>query len=147
MLSRKPGIALQQLFAVAFKSITRNSGSDARTRECHCVPIAAVFPCACCPKPRRAQKASDARIGEFIAIFRVNGLARHKAEIEVYVLDRYILRSRALEVHLDPGFDGIPDRAMTKMRCVEVRPEFSIEAMQDVEVERRRNSIIVIIGR
>jgi hypothetical protein len=75
----------------------------------------------------------------------VNGFAWHEVKIKVRVLDTYILLLRALEVHLDPRLNGIPKHAMTEASGVKVGPQFSIEAMQDVQVERRGDSIAVVI--
>jgi hypothetical protein len=75
----------------------------------------------------------------------VNGFAGHEVKIEVSAFDTYILVSRALEVHLDPRFNGIPKHTVTKGTRVKVRPEFPVKAMQDVQVERGGNPIPVVI--
>ena len=61
------------------------------------------------------------------------------------MLDTYILLSRALEMHLDPTLNGIPNRAMPETGGVKVSPQFSIEAMQNVQVECRGDSSAIII--
>jgi hypothetical protein len=75
----------------------------------------------------------------------VNGFAGHEVKIKVRVQDTYILLLHALKVHLDPRLSGIPKHTMTEAAGVKVGPQFSIEAMQDVEVERRGDSITVVI--
>jgi hypothetical protein len=50
----------------------------------------------------------------------VNGFAWHEVKIKVRVVDTHILLLRALEVHLDPTFDGIPKHAMTEASGVKV---------------------------
>src|SRR5579863_3839121 len=57
-----------------------------------------------------------------------------------------MLLPRTLEVHLDPRFNRIPQRAMSEASGIEVSPQFSIEAMQNVQVERRGDSIVVVIS-
>jgi hypothetical protein len=75
----------------------------------------------------------------------VNGFAWHEVKIKVHVLDTYILLFRALKVHLDPRLSGIPKHTMTEATAVKVCPQFSIQAMQDVQVELRGDSIAVVI--
>ena len=91
------------------------------------------------------EKASNALVRELVTILGVNGFASHEVKIEIRVLDTYILLLRALEVHLDPRLGGIPPHAMTEASAVKVRPQFPIEAMQDVQIERRSDSITVVI--
>jgi hypothetical protein len=62
----------------------------------------------------------------------VNRFAGHEVKIKIRALDTYVLLLRALEVHLDPGLDGIPKRAMMETSCVKVGPEFPIKAVQDI---------------
>jgi hypothetical protein len=50
----------------------------------------------------------------------VNGFASHQVKIKVRLLDTYVLRLRALEVHLDPRLNRIPNRAMTEASGIEV---------------------------
>ena len=68
-----------------------------------------------------------------------------EVKIKVRVLDTYALLLRALEVHLDARLNGVPKRAMTEARGVKVGPQFSIEAMQDVQVESRSDLFAVVI--
>ena len=103
---------------------------EARKREG--VPTATVFPCPSDLKTDLFEKASNALVCELITILGVNGFAPHEVKIKVRVLDAYILLLRALEVHLDPRLNGIPKRAMTETSGVEVGPQFSIKAMQNV---------------
>src|SRR5271166_5322790 len=91
------------------------------------------------------EKASNAPVCELITILCVDGFAGHEVKIEVRALDTYILLSRALEVHLDPGLNGIPKHAMTEARHIKVSPQFSIKTTQNVQVELGGNSIAVVI--
>jgi hypothetical protein len=75
----------------------------------------------------------------------VNRFALHELKIKVRVLDTYALPLHALELHLDPRLSGIPERAMTEASGVKVGPEFSVKAMQDVQVESRSDSFAVVI--
>jgi hypothetical protein len=75
----------------------------------------------------------------------VNGFALHEVKIKVRVLDTYALLLHALEVHLDPRLNGIPKCAMTEASGVKIGPQFSIKAMQDVQVESRSDSFSVVI--
>jgi hypothetical protein len=103
---------------------------DARKREG--VPTTTVFPCPSDLKTDISEKRSNAAVCELITILGVNGFALREVKIKVRGLDTYALLLRALEVHLDTGLNGIPQRAMTKARGVKVGPQFSIQAMQDV---------------
>ena len=85
------------------------------------IPLATVFPCPSSLIASLLEKASNALICELIAILGVNGFAWHEVKIKVCVLDTYMLLSRALKVHLDPRFNGIPDHAMTEASGVKVR--------------------------
>jgi hypothetical protein len=96
------------------------------------VPTATVFPCPSDLKAGVFEKLSNAPVSELVAILGVNGLASHEVNVKVRVLDTYMLLLRALEVHLDPRLEGIPERAMTEASGIKVSPQFSIKAMQDI---------------
>jgi hypothetical protein len=76
----------------------------------------------------------------------VNGFASHEVNIKVRVLDAHMLLLRALEAHLDPRLNRIPQHAMTEASGVKVSSQFPIKAMQYVQVERCGDSIIVVVG-
>ena len=103
---------------------------EARKREG--VPTATVFPCPSDLKTDLFEKSSNALVCELVTILGVNGFAWHEVKIEVRVLDTCILLLRALEVHLDPRLNAIPNHAMTEASGVKISPQFAIEAMQDV---------------
>jgi hypothetical protein len=67
-----------------------------------------------------SEKRSNAPVCELVTIFGVNGFAPHEVNIKVRVLDAYMLVLRALEVHLDPRLNGIPERAMAEATGVKV---------------------------
>ena len=117
--------------------------SEARKRQG--IPTVTVFPCPPGLKSALVEKASNAPVRELITILCVDGFVRHEVKIEVRVLDTYMLLSRALKVHLDPRFNGIPKHTMTKATRVKIGPQFSVKAMQDVQVERGGDSITVVI--
>jgi hypothetical protein len=91
---------------------------EARKRES--VPTPTVFPCPSDPKTGVSEKVSNAPVRELVTIFGVNGFPWHEVKIQVRVLDAYILRLHALEVHLDSRLNGIPQRAMTETIGVKV---------------------------
>src|SRR5580704_11794519 len=103
---------------------------EARNREG--VPLAPVFPCPSDLETDLVEKRSNALVCELVTIFGVNGFAWHEVKIKVRIFDTYILLLHALEVHLDPRLNAIPEHAMTEARGVKVGPQFSIKAMQNV---------------
>jgi hypothetical protein len=109
------------------------------------VPTATILPCFSDLEIDLIEKASNGPICEFITILGVNGFAWDEVNIKARVLDIYILLLRALEVHLDPRLIGIPKHSMTETSDLKVGPEFSIKTMQNVQVERRGDSLTVII--
>ena len=104
--------------------------SEVRKRDR--VPIATVLPGSAEFKTRVAKKASNAIVCELVTVFGVNRFASAEMKIKLRVLDTYMLILRTLEVHLDPRLIGIPKHAMTESSGVEVCPQFSIKAMQDI---------------
>src|SRR5271165_3661879 len=84
------------------------------------------------PEAGECEKLTNAPVWELVTILGVNGFASHEVNVKARVLDSYMLLLRALEVHLDPRLNGIPQHAMTEAIGVKVGSQFSIEAMQDV---------------
>jgi hypothetical protein len=105
----------------AFRSqLPASSQSLPEARKREGVPTPTVFPCPSDPKTGVSEKGSNAPVRELVTIFGVNGFPWHEVKIKVRVLDAYILRLHALEVHLDPRLNGIPQHAMTEASGVKV---------------------------
>src|ERR1700733_7672528 len=79
-------------------------------REREAVPITRILPCRASLETGLVEKAANAPIRELITILGVNRFPWHEVNVEVRALNNHILRLSALEVHLDPGFSGIPTR-------------------------------------
>src|SRR5208283_131356 len=65
-------------------------------------PISPVLPCPSDLKTGVVDQASNALVRELITVLGVNRFASHKVKIKFCVIDRYILLTSALQVHLDP---------------------------------------------
>ena len=120
------------------------SPSQARKRDR--VPLETVLPGSPDLKTGVFEKASNALVRELVTVLGVNRFASLEVKIKLRVLDTYILLLRTLEVHLDPRLRGIPKRAMAEATGVKGGPQFPIQTMKDIQVERRGDSIAVIIG-
>src|SRR5271166_5873856 len=112
-------------------SIDASSNALPEAGECEGVPTATLFPCRSDLKAGVFEKLSNAPVCELVTILGVNGFASHEVNVKARV-HSYMLLLRALEVHLDPRLNGIPQHAMTEAIGVKVGSQFSIEAMQDV---------------
>jgi hypothetical protein len=77
----------------------------------------------------------------------VDGLTRSKVQLEPCGWNLNYLITRAFEMHFDAGLQGIPPRAMTKARVIEIRVELPVESMQNVQIERRRYALDILVGR
>jgi hypothetical protein len=105
-----------------FSSIAIATSSETlpETPKRESVPIATVFPCPSDLNTDLFEQATNALVRELITIFGVNGFAPHEVNIEVRVLDAYMLLLRALEVQLDPRLNSLPTRAMTEASGIKV---------------------------
>ena len=131
--------------ALAGIAAAPQSLSQARKRDR--VPLETVLPGSSDLKTGVFEKASNALVRELVTVLGVNRFASLEVKIKLRVLDTYILLLRTLEVHLDPRLRGIPKRAMAEATGVKSGPQFSIKAMQDIQVERRGDSNAVVIRR
>ena len=55
--------------------------------------------------------------------------------------------AQGFEMHLDSTFHRIPDGAVGESREIEIPVQLRIDARQNVEIERRRDALSVVIGR
>src|SRR5436853_105158 len=90
-------------------------------------------------------QAREAGKRELVGVLRVQGLARGEAEGAPRHMDRLVLQ--ADEVHLDVALGGVPSGAMGEGLKIEVAAEFAVDALQQVQVERRRDPGGVVVGR
>src|SRR5271169_901628 len=130
--------------ALAWIAPAPQSLSQARKRDR--VPLATVLPGSSDLKTGVFEKASNALVRELVTVLGVNRFASLEVKIKLRVLDTYILLLRTLEVHLDPRLRGIPKRAMAEATGVKGGPQFPIQSMKDIQIERSGDSFAVIIG-
>ena len=129
--------------ALAWIVAAPQSLSQARKRDR--VPLATVVPGSSDLKTGVFEKASNAPVRELVTVLGVNRFASLEVKIKLRELDTYILLLRTLEVHLDPALRGIPKRAMAEATGVKGGHQFPIQPMKDIQVERRGDSIAVVI--
>jgi hypothetical protein len=115
-----------------FRSLLPSSKAVPAAGKRERVPTATVLPCSSDLKTELFEKASNVFVRELVTILGVNAFAWHEMKIKVRTLNSYILRLRALEVHLDPRFRGIPKHAMTEVSDIKVGSQFAIKTMQNV---------------
>jgi hypothetical protein len=130
--------------APAWITAPPQSLSQARKRDR--VPLPTVHPGSSDLKTGVLEKALNALVRELVTVLGVNRFASLEVKIKLRVLDTYILLLRTLEVHLDPRLRGIPKRAMAEATGVKGGPQFPIQPMKDIQVERRGDSFAVVVG-
>jgi len=82
--------------------------------------------------------------GVFVAVLGVNGFAA--AELDRLAADAHLVPDQADEMHLDPALVLIVEGAVAEIRRVERAGKLAIDAQEQVEVERRRDALAVVIG-
>lgn len=131
---------------IRFVRVSASIRALARARNCEAVPIAIVFPRASDSKTSIVEEHPNGSVRKLITVFGVDRFSSREVKVKVAVLNDYILRLRALEVHLNSRFNGIPNHTMAKLSGIKVRSQFSIEAMQYVQIERCSDSLPVVIS-
>src|SRR5580698_7950147 len=116
-----------------------------KTRERKRIPPARIRPCLLDRKARIIQQGAERFPGEFVAALGMDGFKGRESNAKLRGRDIYALLARALQVHLDAGLHAIPAGPMPEAAGIKVRTEFSVEAMQDVQIERRGDTVSVVI--
>ena len=91
------------------------------------------------------QQRAKRTLAELVAVLGMDGFKGRELKAKLRGRDIYTLIARTLQVHLDARLDTIPARPMPEAAGIEVGAEFSIEAMQNVQIERRGDAIFVVI--
>lgn len=129
--------------ALAWVAAAPQSFSQARKRDR--VPLETVLPGSSYLKTGVFEKASNAPVSELVTALGVNRFASLEVKVKLRELDTYILLLRTLEVHLDPGLRGIPKRAVAEAPGIKGGPQFPIQPLKDIQIERRGDSIAIVI--
>src|SRR5580704_15177063 len=80
----------------------------------------------------------------FVAVFRVDGLARPK--IDRRAIDPHRLVLGTGKVHLDAALPAIEERVVLERREVEIGAELTVHPRQEIEVETGRYPFSVVIS-
>ena len=67
-------------------------------------------------------------------------------EADDHTPDLYLLRQKADEVHLHAGSLRVPECAVSELIELEVRAEVAVQTRQHVQVERRGDTLRVVVG-
>jgi hypothetical protein len=84
-------------------------------------------------------------MGEFVTVLCMDGFKGRESNTKLRRCDPYVLIAGAFQMHLDARSLTIPARPMPEAVGIKVRAELSIEAMQNVQIERRGDPIFVVI--
>jgi hypothetical protein len=114
--------------------------------ECDCVPIARIFPGALNLEARMGKERVNSVIGKSVTVLRMDGFTISEVKLELSTRDLNILVTHAFEVHLDTGCDRIPTGTVPKSGRIKIRTELIVEPIQNVQIERRGHSLIVVIS-
>ena len=96
-----------------------------------------------CPASRlQPQPCLSGRV--FVAVFRVDGVASTQREPLARNLERQI--APRLQMHLYPAQGRVPAGRMPETVSRDIRIEFAIDAMQQVQVELWGDPLPVVIG-
>ena len=95
---------------------------------------------------RRAEReALELRDGILVRIFGVDRFAA--LEGEAVVADIGNVRVAGDEMHLDAAGERVVERVVREAPQVEVAAELTVDAGQQVEIERRGHALCIVIGR
>lgn len=87
---------------------------------------------------------AESRNSVFVGEFRDNFFA--DVEMEFVPAKMHGLRPLADEMHFDTVRIVIINGPMSPLRRLEIRIQFAVRALQDVEIERRGNPCAVVVG-
>ena len=68
-------------------------------------------------------------------------------ELKLLPANGHPLRHPGYQVHLNPVHFFIEERAVTKIVRIDISPKLILDAMQQIQIKRRRIALGVIIGR
>src|SRR5262245_17463018 len=83
----------------------------------------------------------------FVAVFGVNGLACFQPDFQVQGPQADGLGLRADKVHFDAAARRVEHSPMPERGDVEIGPQLAVDAHEEVEIERRRHALGIVVGR
>src|SRR5258708_4132625 len=125
------------------RGMGKSSSGDCQKLNAEIVSL--VIPCAPGTETGCAGQVLKFLDREFVRVFRANPLTLPEWDLDVTEVDRLIVF--ADQVHLDASSIFIVRRLMPKTLKVEIGAEFTVNAGQQVEVERRCYPFGIIISR
>jgi hypothetical protein len=116
---------------------------NARERER--IPLPRIRPCMFDRKARIIQQAAERFPCEFAAALGMDRFEGRESKAKFRSRDIHELVARAFQVHLNTWLHAIPAGPVPEAAGIKVGAEFSVEAMQNVQIERRGGAIAIVI--
>jgi hypothetical protein len=116
-----------------------------KARERKRVPLSRISPCLLDREASVVQQGAERFRREFVAALGMDGFKGRELDAKLRGRNIYTLIARALQVHLHARLHAIPAGSMPEAGEIKVRTEFSVEAVENVQIERRSDARSVVI--